>query len=271
MITVFISYSHDSEHHIQQVVDLGTKLIEWGGIDVVLDQWESSPEEGWTLWMEKQIKNTDFTLIICSSAYYDKVIHDTKAGVGKGVKWEGRMIRNLLYTSDSKGNKFIPVLLDNGKPVHILTALKDSTHYYAHTEEGFEKLYRFLTAQPDRKKPKPKPTSRKMPLKDRPATTSDPSFSSTNFPDIPTELNELPTEPLPNDPASLVERGELRKALEVLKMSVPDYRKTEVLQLLAQVNSLEKDRRLGMLTDEQANTRRNRITYNILNLIEGEE
>ena len=65
---VFISYSHDSDEHIDRVVDLSNRLRE-NGIDCQIDQYEESPPEGWPRWMTKQIKGARFVLVVCTEKY----------------------------------------------------------------------------------------------------------------------------------------------------------------------------------------------------------
>ncbi|MHC4355693.1 MAG: SEFIR domain-containing protein, partial [Planctomycetota bacterium] len=48
---VFISYSQDSDAHMDKVLALANKLRA-EGIDAVLDQYEVSPAEGWPKWMD---------------------------------------------------------------------------------------------------------------------------------------------------------------------------------------------------------------------------
>jgi SEFIR domain len=52
--TTFISYSRDSALHEEKVLSLSDKLRS-EGIDCVLDQYESSPPEGWPKWMDREI------------------------------------------------------------------------------------------------------------------------------------------------------------------------------------------------------------------------
>ena len=49
---VFISYSHDSEAHEDRVLDLANRLRE-DGIDAEIDQYETSPPEGWPAWCKR--------------------------------------------------------------------------------------------------------------------------------------------------------------------------------------------------------------------------
>ena len=61
---VFISYSHDSEHHLKFVLELAERLIE-DGFNCVLDFYlDESPDEGWRAWLETELAAADFALVI---------------------------------------------------------------------------------------------------------------------------------------------------------------------------------------------------------------
>ena len=40
------------------------------GIDCMLDQYETSPPEGWPRWMDKQIRDANFVLMVCAQTGY---------------------------------------------------------------------------------------------------------------------------------------------------------------------------------------------------------
>ncbi|MDZ7342675.1 MAG: TIR domain-containing protein [candidate division KSB1 bacterium] len=153
MPRVFISYSHDSPEHCDAVLNLSDRLREQG-IDCIIDQYEFSPPEGWHRWTEKQIRDADFVLMICSEGYYKKVMGMEPPDLGLGVKWESNLIYQHLYDAGTQNKKFIPVLLKNCKTDYIPTPVKGATYYFCDTQEGYEKLYRHLTHQPAIKKPK---------------------------------------------------------------------------------------------------------------------
>jgi len=145
---VFISYSHDSPEHKEQVLALSNRLRD-EKIDCIIDQYEEfSPPEGWPRWMEKQIREADFVLIICTETFYRRIMGEETPGLGRGARWEGNTIYQLLYNDGTSSTKFIPVLLGSGKPEHIPTALQGIHHYCLNTEEGYDDLYRKLTNQP---------------------------------------------------------------------------------------------------------------------------
>lgn len=58
MTKVFISYSHDSDEHRDQILDLSKRLRD-GGIDCEIDQYDPSPEQGWPVWMQQKMQDAD--------------------------------------------------------------------------------------------------------------------------------------------------------------------------------------------------------------------
>ena len=145
--TVFISYSHDSPEHTDRVLKLSDKLRS-EGIDCILDQYETSPKEGWPRWMDQNIRSADFVLMVCTETYFKRVMGEEEAGRGQGVKWEGNLIYQHIYVNDSENTRFIPVLFDDCQFKHIPTPVQGATHYRVETSDGYEDLYRRLTNQP---------------------------------------------------------------------------------------------------------------------------
>ena len=76
---VFISYSHDSTEHAERVLELSNRLRR-DGVDCMIDQYRRRTEAGWTLWMEKQIENSDFVLMVCTETYFRRVRDDEESG-----------------------------------------------------------------------------------------------------------------------------------------------------------------------------------------------
>lgn len=149
---VLISYSHDSPEHADRVRALSDRLRA-DGIDCVLDQYEVSPSEGWPRWMDRQIREADFVLIVFTETYYRRMIGEEKPGIGLGVRFEGHLIFQYISNEETINTRFIPVLLEADKYEYIHTLLQGAAHYLAHTEEGYEDLYRRLTNQPEHVKP----------------------------------------------------------------------------------------------------------------------
>jgi SEFIR domain len=152
--TVFISYSHDSSDHVRAVLTLSNKLRS-EGVDCVLDQYEACPPEGWPHWMDREINKAQFVLMICTEAYYRRVMGEEKPGVGLGIAWEGSLIYNHIYVSGSLNTKFIPVIFDQEHAKYIPTPIQGATRYCvsANHGHGYQQLYSRLIGKPLTEKP----------------------------------------------------------------------------------------------------------------------
>jgi TIR domain len=149
---VFSSYSHDSARYEERVLALSDRLLN-DGVDAMLDRYVSAPPEGWPFWMESQIRDADFVLVICSETYLCRVEHREEPSKGRGVVWEINSIYNCLYSKNLVNDKFIPVLLQGASHDDIPLPLKGFTHYWADTAAGYDGLYRRLVNQPLVSKP----------------------------------------------------------------------------------------------------------------------
>ena len=145
--TALISYSHDSPEHEARVLDLCNRLRA-RGIDAFVDQFlPGAPSEGWPLWMERQIEQRDFTLMVCTEAYRRRFMEDEAEGIGRGVVWEARILRNLLYENAERHGRFVPVLLQADAQPFVPTVFRG--HFYDLSDErGFESLIRHLLREP---------------------------------------------------------------------------------------------------------------------------
>lgn len=157
---VFISYSHDSQVHKDFILSLANKLRE-DHIDCTIDQYlNGAPTEGWQLWMEKQIEQADFVLIVCTANYLKRFRREVE-GSGRGVAFEGVIITQILYDNYYYNTKFLPLIPENGNSdIHVPLPLKSGTTYRLFND--YEALYRVLTKQPEIVKP-PLGTRKKLP------------------------------------------------------------------------------------------------------------
>ena len=135
---VFISYSHDSQEHQNRVLKLSDKLRS-EGIDCALDQYEDSPPEGWPKWMNRNVKNSDYVLVICTETYYKRVMGTDEKGMG--IKWESSLIYQELYNAGANNTKFIPIYFKDGKFKHIPEPLQGATFYNVEDSESYDNLY----------------------------------------------------------------------------------------------------------------------------------
>ena len=145
---VFISYSHDSQEHIDLVLELSDRL-RMEGIDCNIDRYEESPPEGWQRWMLNQVESADFVLIVCSEQYGRRFRGNEAYGMRTGETWEGGVIIQELYNSQGHNSKFIPIAFNSQDYQFIPTPLRDTTVYQLDEERGYELLYRHLTNQPE--------------------------------------------------------------------------------------------------------------------------
>ena len=144
---VFISYSHDSEGHKEDVLRLANRL-RGDGIDCRIDRYEVFPESGWPRWMAKQIEEADFVLVVCTEQYARRVCGDEEHGVGLGASWEGQLITQEVYDSGGRNSKFVPVTLRADDRRFMPKFLEPATNYCLQQEGSDEHLLRLLTAQP---------------------------------------------------------------------------------------------------------------------------
>jgi TIR domain len=145
-VRVFISYSHDSTEHEEHILTLCNRLRA-DGVDAIIDQGESPPE-GWPLWMERQIDEADFVLLVCTATYRRRIERKEEPTKGRGVVWEINSIYNRLYVDKLINIKFIPILFEGSSVEDIPFPVKGFDHYDVSSEAGYESLFRRLTNQP---------------------------------------------------------------------------------------------------------------------------
>ncbi|MEV4513405.1 TIR domain-containing protein [Dactylosporangium sp. NPDC049525] len=125
MPRVFLSYAQESDTHKAQVRQLRDLLVE-AGIDAVLDQVHAEEvgqdrERDWPGWCLDQIKLADFVLVVVSAAYKrraDSPQH-LPEDEGRGVHWEARRLRDIIYDGRERASKVLPVLLPGGVAVYV--------------------------------------------------------------------------------------------------------------------------------------------------------
>lgn len=103
MTKAFISYSWESEDHKQWVRELATRL-RGDGIETTLDQWHLVPGDQVPEFMEREVRESDYVLIVCTTKYKDR--SDKREG---GVGYEGDIMTAEVLTTRNE-RKFIPLL-----------------------------------------------------------------------------------------------------------------------------------------------------------------
>jgi tetratricopeptide (TPR) repeat protein len=139
--SVFISYSHDSEAHVAQVLALANQL-RGDGIDVRLDQYVASPLEGWPTWMKRQVEDVDFVAFVCTANYRHRFEDDTSDTL------ETLLAKQLFYETSDRKHGLLPVLPAGSTPEDIPMPLRSRTAYAI--PRDYDSFYRRITELPKR-------------------------------------------------------------------------------------------------------------------------
>ena len=149
---VFISYAQHSPDHTESVLRL-YELLRACGIDAKLDLPAAGTRRDWTDWMGDQIRKADFVLVIASRAYQERAEGRGDPDVGRGVRWEARMIKDAFYRDQSRLDRYVPVVLPgqdiDGIPDFLGPTTCTVYHVPEFTVSGVDALLRFLTGQPE--------------------------------------------------------------------------------------------------------------------------
>src|SRR5262249_45139601 len=109
-----------------------------------------------------------FVLMVCTETYLRRVDGEEAPGMGYGVLWEARLIKQHLYNSGSVSQKFVPALFTDGRSENIPAPIAGASIFTVDNPRGYESLLRLLTNQPST--PAPLVGSRKT-LPPRPRRT----------------------------------------------------------------------------------------------------
>ena len=114
-----ISYAHEGASHDSRVLALADQLTR-DGVQCDLDQYEEAPRQGWPSWIASKIFDDErFILVISSSSYLRRWVLAERGGVGLGAKYEGKLIRQVLYDQEGLNGRVIPVVFEPNDKRHI--------------------------------------------------------------------------------------------------------------------------------------------------------
>lgn len=147
--SVFISYSWDSEAHKTWVRELAERLA-LNGVHAKLDQWDVGPGDSLTQFMEAEIPNSDFVVIICTQNYAQR--SQTRTG---GVGYEQQIISGHIAAGIPRA-KFLPVVRtgqlnpgpDTALPAHFSGILAIDMRDSESADSAFEQLLRAIFREP---------------------------------------------------------------------------------------------------------------------------
>jgi hypothetical protein len=143
-----ISYAHGSDTRDRKIRDLADCLRR-DGVECDLDQYHESPEHGWPTWMSAAIADARRTIVVVASdAYLRRWTLAEESGIGLGAKYEGKLIRQVLYEAEGFNGRVVPVVLEHGDVRFVPLELRDVTRYDVSDAAGYDRLLRRLTGQP---------------------------------------------------------------------------------------------------------------------------
>ena len=144
---VFISYSHDSQAHLERVLALSQRLRQ-DGIETLLDSYvNGTPAQGWPRWMLDELDQASRVLLICTPTYYRRFRGHEEPGKGKGVDWEGAIITQEIFDARSATTRFVPVLFDAADESQVPEPVRGQTRYCLTDEAAYQALYDALLDQ----------------------------------------------------------------------------------------------------------------------------
>ena len=135
----FLSYSWDDVAHRAWVAGLATDLRR-DGIESILDQWHVAPGDLLTAFMEKEIRENDYVVIICTPNYKGKF--DQRQG---GVGFEGEII-SAEVLAQGNHRKFIPVLSRGTWEQSAPSLLRGKSYVDLSTAERYRENYQELAS-----------------------------------------------------------------------------------------------------------------------------
>jgi hypothetical protein len=101
--------------------------------------------------MDREIVKAQFVLMVCTEAYYRRVMGQEKPGEGLRIGWEGTLIYNQIYRAASRNEKFIPIIFEKVHDIYIPTPLQGATRYFIPAD--YERLYNRLIGESPEKSP----------------------------------------------------------------------------------------------------------------------
>jgi hypothetical protein len=151
-VRVLISYAHGDADHEQRVRRFWA-LLRAEGVDAKLDVAAQTDRRFWPEWMAAQIRSADFVLMVASSRYRERAEGKSGGGsVGRGVRWESRLLQEWLYSDADGVRRIVPVVLPGddvaGLPNWVYPAGGTTFQIAALNSDGVDDLVRLLTGQP---------------------------------------------------------------------------------------------------------------------------
>lgn len=140
-ITVFISYSWDSEDHKEWVLSLANRLRS-DGIDVILDRYYLRPGKNLPFFVEDSLRKSKRIIIVLTPNY--KLKAEKRLG---GVGQEFSMINNELLKNVVDNQRIIPLLKEGNQDLSIPEFLQQYIFINFSQDSRFENQYEELVRE----------------------------------------------------------------------------------------------------------------------------
>lgn len=148
---IFVSYSREGREHESWVLELAASLRQ-NGVDAALDQWDLKPGSDMTLFMESQIQDSNFVILVCTPIYAEK--SNIPSG---GVGYEKNIISAEMLQSRDLRAKFIPLLrdgdFDSALPTYLGSKFAIDFRPSRDHADAFDELLRAIHEVPPPSKP----------------------------------------------------------------------------------------------------------------------
>ena len=127
---VFISYAWEDEESNNWIQEFAHALMK-EGINVYYDRKDLTYGDSISEYMEKNIENADYILVICTKKYKEK----SKLRIG-GVGYEVNIIVNQMM-NDNKKKKIIPILREGSQETSIPLFLSGKYYIDFSSQENY--------------------------------------------------------------------------------------------------------------------------------------
>jgi hypothetical protein len=138
---VFLSYAWENDEFRLWVKRFATRLRD-DGVDARLDDWHLPRNGNIAEFMNREVREADWVLVLCSPGYQAKV-RATEDGVRvAGVGWETRLLTSTLLVTNQ--NKVLAVLARGEWQTAAPDSLLGQVYFDLSRPETFEKQYAAL-------------------------------------------------------------------------------------------------------------------------------
>lgn len=147
-MVLFLYSRNESQEHNDKVRDLVASFRR-RGVTCCFDQdiLDGNPPGGWALWSEKNIKDSNYVVLIFSKKFATHFAGEIGQEGGKGIRWEGRLIRTGFYENGAPADKkFIPFGFGDFESTHeLLPEFLKSVRLYTNTQKHIDSLVKLFS------------------------------------------------------------------------------------------------------------------------------